>query len=152
MIFQRVSVQSERENRKPDPFLSKFQPHMCPYGLAGLSGERGLGGFRFSRSQDIGTKQGTGYLCKVAGPWEGSAWVSMRDMRAGGRGAGDAPPSMPQHVETYMFPLYLGVCTLKFPSPVLGGPAKGLSLLGLMSHLNIYIYIYGGLKQVSYGA
>ena len=29
---------------------------------------------------------------------------------------------------------HLGVWILKFPSPVLGGRAKGLSLLGLMSH------------------
>ena len=50
--------------------------------------------------------------------------------------------SMPQHVETYMILLHLGVCTLKFPSPVLGGRARGGSLLGLMPGPHIYIYIY----------
>ena len=89
-------------------------------------------GFVLADQGTLATKQGTGYLSKVAGPWEGSAWVSMRDVRAGRRGAGDTSLSMPQHVETYMFSLHLGVCTLKFPSPVLGGWAKGLSLMGLI--------------------
>ena len=39
-----------------------------------------------------------------------------------------------------MFPLHLGVCILKFPSPVLGGWPTRLSLLGLMSHPHIYMY------------
>jgi hypothetical protein len=102
-----------------------------------------LGGFRFSRSRDITNQaEETGYLPKVAGPWEGSAWVPMRDVQAGSRGAEDTALSMPQHVETYMFPLHLGVCILKFPSAVLGGCPRGLSLLGLMSNTHIYICTY----------
>ena len=67
------------------------------------------------------TKQGTAYLPKIAGPWEGSAWVSMCDVRAGGRGVVETSLSMPQHVETYMILLHLGVCTLKFPPLYSGG-------------------------------
>ena len=36
-----------------------------------------------------------------------------------------------------MFPLHLGVCILKFPSAVLGGCPRGLSLLGLMSNTHM---------------
>ena len=98
----------------------------------------GLGRFRVSRSRDITNQaEETGYLPKVAGPSEGSAWVAMRDVQVGGRGAEDTALSMPQHMETYMFPLHLGVCILKFPSAVLGGCPRGLSLLGLMRHTHI---------------
>ena len=103
-----------------------------------------MGGFRFSMTRDI-TKQAeeTGYLPKVAGPWEGSAWVPVRDVQARGRGAEDTALSMPQHVETYMFPLHLGVCILKFPSAVLGGLPKRTFLTGVNeTHPCIYqIYI-----------
>ena len=85
---------------------------------------------------------------------EGSAWVPMRDVQAGGRGAEDTALSMPQHVETYMFPLHLGVCILKFPSAVLGGCPRGLSLLGLMSNTHIYVYMYlaNGSVQIANGS
>ena len=64
------------------------------------------------------------------------------DVRAGGRVAGDTSLSVRDDVETYMCPLHLGFCILKFPSPVLGGRARGLSLLGLIPGPHIYIYIY----------
>ena len=54
------------------------------------------------------------------------------DVRAGGGVAGDTSLSVRDDVETYMFLLHLGACILKFPSPVLGVRARGLSLLGLI--------------------
>ena len=116
-------MQTGRENREPDPLMLKFQPRMCPYGLAGPSGEGCLGGFRFSRSQDITNQAGDGLPAQGRWTLEDSAWVSVRDVRAGGIWAGDTSLSMPQHVETYMFPLHLGVCILKFPS-LYGGAAQ----------------------------
>jgi hypothetical protein len=58
-----------------------------------------LAGFVLAGQGTSPTKQGPGCLPKVAGPWKENAWVSRREVRAGGRGAGDTSLSMPLHVE-----------------------------------------------------
>ena len=114
-----------------------------------LQGHRGrlvLAGFVLAKHGTSPTKQGPGYLLKVAGPWKESAWVSMRDVQAGESGAGDTSLSMPRHVETLdshvqtVGDLHVELSVNRYSAKNIwrysGLPASGAYL---MVHIHIYI-------------